>query len=95
MRVYLVPSPEMDAFLSDGIVSGSWHSYEEERAFPLRQALRHVLGACSVAAGRVVVWWQRDYDGGECELEDTLCPLEDAPPEWSSPGVDSVVVEIF
>lgn len=99
MQILLVPDVDMPAFLETGIVSGAWREIRDDTKIYLRPVdfERYLCGAAPELRGRigrVFVWWRDDYDFGECDLDETLVPVN----EWTDGGwlhqVDALVVEV-
>ena len=105
MRVIFVPSRDFDAFLATGEVRPDYPIFREDRRLYLRPVdmrgyaeglLRSGppdLRTAGGRAGRMYLWWEDDFQDGECDLEETLVPVS----EWIegvwAGSVDAMVVE--
>lgn len=98
MQILLVPRRDMPAFLETGQVDGVWEAARDETRLFLRPAdfapyLAARVPGLAGRVGRVFVWWRDDFDFGECELHETLVPMDG----WTEGGwvhqIDALVVE--
>lgn len=103
MQIIFVPSLKLNEFILSGEISSELFVVNVTDSIYLRPVdfpnyMSGILRSHSInhgGLGKMFIWWRDDFEDGECDMEETLVPLN----EWMEGGwihkLDALVIEVF